>query len=350
MVNNKIMSRRKRAQIGTILAILMILLPLPAGAYIYSGMSGYGDSTVCFNLDDEVDDSIFSAEFVDYDNATGVYTYSKETSNEVLLSNYTTDLAAVTLSYHNSSGDAMSADLGFSAESSGKIFTMLEQSGSDVDSSFTFNSGVAEYPRVTFITPVSPSDLLDSGSNSFRVYWENNQEMNATIVVGVYDEDSTPDSQAGLAYVSQNGVSSDGGVVGNYDITHLDIVTDVNGSWSTIEIPETKLLEGASTHGDGYVFVTIIDIDGDVLDETNGILFDFEIIGSESPFSLTSIWQGCLIATGLISLIGAVLATPYIGLESFSNDGAGGDRYRKGANPRPNRSKSGSKKSYPRRK
>ncbi|KGK99368.1 hypothetical protein LI82_05025 [Methanococcoides methylutens] len=347
MVSNEIMSRRKRAQIGTILAVLMILLPLPVGAYVVGNMNDFGVQQAVFTLNDEPSDTLYPAANVEYDNVSSVYTYSKYKSDgTTLLANYISDIAAVNFVYANSSGNSMYNTISWS-ESSDKIFFLPEQDADDADATLTFGTPVSEFanPNIAVVTTLSPDDLLESSVSSMRLYWENNQELNLSVVVGVYDADAVPasDNFAGTTGVESTGVTSS--TNNNYEIvTKGDIVTSTNGTWIDVEIPATALLTASTLYDDGYVFITFVDVDKSALSETNGIVTGVEFYGPEKAYSLTSTWNACLIATGLIALLGAVLATPYVGLESLSNDGANGQRYKKGYNPRKDPGSRSSKK------
>lgn len=346
MVSNKIMSRRKRAQIGTILAVLMILLPLPVGAYIVGNMNDYGVQQYVYDVNDVPSDSIFDSDCVTYDNTTEEYTYSKYLNDgETLLANYTSDVAYLRFRYSNESSNVMDSSLSWT-ESDGKIFTMFEQDDLDGDDTLTFGTAVGEThsPRVALITATSPKDVLDAGVTSVNAYFENGQETNITVMLGVYDQDGIPIPTAAF----DNGVAS----ATQYVYDQKDVTVSSNGTTVTFDLEASDILTAASQYPDGYVFVQYRQTGLEpAVSETNGIFLDVQFTGPEKPYSLTSTWNACLIATGLIALLGAVLATPYIGLESLSNDGANGQRYRKGYNPRKNtKSRSSRSSSYKRRK
>jgi hypothetical protein len=334
MVSSRILKRRKRAQVGTLLAVLLILLPLPAGAYLYGQMTDLQDQSVVFTMDGTPDDPIFDQSSVEYDNVTDTYTYSKYDDSDVLINNFTSDLNVITFAYANSTNDL--SDVGSDglsySESSDKIFTMLEQSPGDGDSTLTFsdtNTNGDFAPNIGFVTAVSPKDMLDSNVDTVRVYWENNQELNLTYIVGYVPHDISSLNRAGVSGVTTS-TPSDSEVIVSQELT-----TTANGTWTDIEIPETELLTAATAQPDGYVFITFHDTDGGALEETSGILAGVEMIGSEdSPISMSGIWQAALVAIGLFGLVGAIIATPYMSIEGLTGDGMQGQRYKKGYNPR----------------
>jgi len=336
MVSDKIMKRRKRAQIGTLMAIMLILLPLPVGSLVVGNMNDFGVQTKVFLLDGNPNDDIFDASLVKYDNTTSEYTYSKYLSDgTTLLANYSTDMVSVNFGYRNSTSNPYQLVLPLSITDDGKIFTLLQKSTSDPSSSLIFYNGEVEVadrcPSISFVTPVSPQDMLDAGVNTVRVYWDNGQAFNISVAVGVYDLNAVPNLNSGIHRVNVLNYGSGAVDVGNFNIILTSgLVTSVNGSWFDIEIPTNDLLAAATSHGDGYVFVTILDADVGVMNPDAGILFDFEFIGPEKPYSLTSTWNMALIAIGFAGLIGAVLATPFLSLESLSNDGMQGKKYRDG--------------------
>jgi hypothetical protein len=337
MVSSRILKRRKRAQVGTLLAVLLILLPLPAGAYLYGEMTDLQDQSVVFTMDGTPDDPIFDQSLVEYDNVSDTYTYTKTDSSDNVIENTTSDLKQIAFGYVNSSGTTFQSVLSYT-ESSDKIFSLLEKSQGDPDDVLTIG-GVSSYcaPDLGYLTVVSPSDMLDQNVDNVRVYWENDQSMNLTAVVGVYDPDEDSgslDNYIPIKPVDSTGVlSSDRGL---FEIACSgNIFTSVNGSFTDIEISETSLLTAATSHPDGYIFVTFVDSDGGTLEETNGILVGMEMIGSDdSPVTMSGIWQAALVATGLFGMVGAVIATPYMSVEGLTGDGMKGQRYKKGYNPR----------------
>ena len=343
MVSSRILKRRKRAQVGTLLAVLLILLPLPAGAYFYGQMTDLQDQSVVFTMDGTPDDAIFDQSLVEYDNTTDTYTYTKEDESGTVMGNFTSDIDRINFQYTNSSGTGYSAGTdGLSySESDNNIFLILEKGG-DPASSLVFGTPLAtsyQRPNIAYVTTVSPDDMLENNVDSIRVYFENNQELNLTYTLGVYDPDADPypfsyEYEIGIRSIDGTGVVDTG--YGNFEIAcQQDVSTSVNGSWVDIEIPETELLKAATSHGDGYVFLTVSDVDGSTLEETNGILVGMEMIGSDdSPVTMSGIWQAALVATGMFGLVGAIIATPYMSIEGLTGDGMQGQRYKKGYNPR----------------
>lgn len=337
MVSSGIMNRRKRAQIGTILAILMILLPLPAGAYLYNSLSGFGDLQRVYAVNDEADDALLDAS---YDNETGLYTYTKKLDDGTNLSSYSSDVAALNYAYKNSSGNVYRDSLSYTAVDNG-IFLIPQQIGLDGDEELTFSDSSTDYrPTFSIVTTVSPGQLQENGVDKIRAYWENGQDVNITALVGVYDADlSVPDDNnfAGVSLVSTTGCSD---LYNNYYIMHEAFRASSNGTWVDIEIPETSLLTASTLHGDGYVFISFLDTDSGTISEVNGIVLDVEMYGNAIGVTMGSYWHAALIAIGTFGLLGAVIATPYVSLESLSMDGMQGNRYRKGNNPRPNNKRS----------
>jgi len=340
MVSNRIMKRRGRAKIGTLIAIILILVPLPIGAYMYSELSGYSDSAVVFTMDGISDDVIFNQAQVEYDNVTDEYSYTRFDVDGGIQGNFTSDLYWVNFQYTNATGAGQVVNTGGMSYTGTdqKVFCLLEKAIVDPAAVLEFGVPLAaewQRPNIGYVTVVSPQDMIDNGVDTISVYFENNQALNLTYTFGVYDypESGLYMYDAGINGITENGVESG---TRNLEIMHqTGVKSSVNGSWTNIEIPGTALLSAATAYKDGYVFITVSDVDGSVLEPANGVLMGLKMSGHpESPGSMSLIWQGCLVVTGVMGLLGAIIATPYMSIEGLTGDGLSGQRYKKGYNPR----------------
>jgi hypothetical protein len=340
MVSSRILKRRKRAQVGTLLAVLLILLPLPAGAYVYGQISDISEQSIVYNMDDVPDDSIFNADDLIYDNVTDTYTLQRSsvdlyTGSEYNV-NFTSDIADVRFVYANSSGynEWIKFSSASYTEYDGKLFFIPEQFSIDTDSTLTPSAGlesaayfsendVSDPVVINVITTVSPTEMLDNNLKYADLYFENGQTIsNSSVTSFVYNNDIGYDSR-----LSQVGFYGD-------FVSQEDFDIQSNGSEVRFEYSSSELLTQHSNNPDGYLGFQVV-IPTSEFNPDNGIYLDLDLVGSEdSPVTMSDIWQAALVAIGLFGLVGAVIATPYMSVEGLTGDGMKGQRYKKGYNPR----------------
>lgn len=304
MVNDRIMKRRKRAQIGTLLAVMLILLPLPVGSLIVGNMNDFGVQQSVFVLNDDLSDDLLFGSDVSYDNVTDVYTLSKIRTDDSVI-NRTSDVETVKFLYQNGTTGTASTAVSFTGQSKSVYLFPTIASGD------TIGTNPALYPKLVYYIPVSAEYLLDNDVTGFNFIFDANQEIqNMSLSISVQND--AGDTSSGYLYPSTN------------------FELDVNGTSFFVDIDVLSLLAASSVSPNGHLIVNVVDVDGNVFDTSKGVVMGLEFVGPEKSYSLTSTWNIALIATGLIGMFGALLATPFVSLESFSNDGMQGKKYKKG--------------------
>lgn len=285
-----ILSRRGRAKVGALLGVLFVVFALPAATAFYSWQQEYATpQSTSFTLDDVPNDAIFPDALKSYDNTTGTWTYSRPNTGDL-----TSDVVRVDMYFRDASGDYVSATQSITGYD-GKIFFVPSVG------SYTWTDQPACCPTLWVWTALRPDDLINGSVSEIDVYIENGVNMGNISVDVVVKSDA------------QYGTSPEV-VIGS-------AVANVSCDGHTISVPlsETQILTAKTKYRDGYVFLRVVDKDGNQITPSHGMYLGMTVSGADTLIPITAVWHGALAVIGLVGIVAGLFATPFVGFESISS-------------------------------
>ena len=278
-IRHSIAKRRGRAMVASILAVLFLVLAPTAGAAIVSGINSKLPQVSLLELDDQIDerDIIFG----DARNGTTI------TWNGV---NYTTDVYIVYLGFTDINGTPRYVPQPYSVTSDGKIFFIGDYGGYTPSASTDY--------QVVLKTMVSTTEIRRHAVSKMRVYLETGQTFPVRI----------------RAIVS--GLNN--GEIANYFDTNADYLNvSANGTWFEFNISELTRMSVESTIGSQPHLFEVYYVMSTTVNAGDGIVVDLEMYGPESGGVAKNWLNYYFLLGGLVGLVGAVFATPYVNIRSF---------------------------------
>ncbi len=265
-IRHSIAKRRGRALIASILAVLFLVLAPTAGAAIVSGINSKLPQVSLLELDDQItqEDTIFT----------------NTTNNTVTVSGvtYSSDIADIKLNYHDVNGTFRSESQSYTVTDDSKIFLLLSN---------TYEHGGQGF-SLSIRLPVTAEDLKNSRVSKMRLY----VDLGSGVQINPHMQ------------------SADGVFVKDFDPVNIT----ANGSWIELDITELDRLTYYSKAPDTLTYIWF-DTPGQPIPSSATI--DLQLIGPESG-GVGKNWLNIYFALGgIVGLVGAVFATPYVNIRSF---------------------------------
>ncbi len=259
---------------AAVLALAFIVLAPTLGASLVGGINSHLPQQNTIVLDGNITpaDTIYNG-FVKNDTLT------------IGSANYTSDVSNINLYYDDVNGSYVHYLQTFTFTSDNKVFLILTPNPSDG----LGTQSHASTPLFVFNFPVTSEMLKNADINTIKIFYNDGKSGNRTF--SVYSSVST-----------------------QY-ITSSPFDASANGTWLTVNLSQLQLLSGAALHPNTLL---IVQIDSDhALSSGDSVLMGLQLIGPAKGGMLHN-WQNIYFGiAGLIALVAAIFATPYVNIRSF---------------------------------